>query len=253
MLVSRRICHKWNHRARVTRSHGKKKKKKKRKRNQRNPKELVLHSSGKDVQPLLSAHFSQSKEMKEAKEEVTKEGKAEQFFSSSSTFFYLLLLLRATMRRSVDKILASRGLIEAVTRFSFFSLSFLFLFSFSFLSFSDTFSQQVSSSAQKAYCGFDPTSDSLHIGNLLGIVALLHFQAAGHSPIALVSLILLLSSSSFLLSSRSCTSWMHFDWLGGWCHRAYWRSKWPWHRQDANEGGADHAKRGCHCRTDPQV
>jgi len=93
------------------------------------------------------------------------------------------------MRRSVDKILASRGLIEAVTRFLLFSFlfSFLFLFfSFSF-SFSDTFGQHVGSSAQKVYCGFDPTTDSLHIGNLLGIVALLHFQAAGHSPIALVN------------------------------------------------------------------
>jgi len=121
MLVSRRICHKWNHRARVTRSHGKKKKKKKRKRNQRNPKELVLHSSGKDVQPLLSAHFSQSKEMKEAK--VIKEGKAEQFFSSSSTFSSSCEpRCVVPWTRSWPHVVSSR--------LSQGSLSFLFLFSF---------------------------------------------------------------------------------------------------------------------------
>ncbi|MBM7660516.1 tyrosyl-tRNA synthetase [Bacillus mesophilus] len=38
----------------------------------------------------------------------------------------------------------------------------------------------------KLYCGFDPTADSLHIGNLLQIVTLRRFQLAGHSPVALV-------------------------------------------------------------------
>jgi len=36
------------------------------------------------------------------------------------------------------------------------------------------------------YIGFDPTADSLHIGNLAQIMTLLHFQRAGHKPIALV-------------------------------------------------------------------
>jgi len=36
------------------------------------------------------------------------------------------------------------------------------------------------------YCGFDPTADSLHIGHLLPILILRHFQEAGHKPIALV-------------------------------------------------------------------
>ncbi|WP_239617574.1 tyrosine--tRNA ligase [Cohnella mopanensis] len=36
------------------------------------------------------------------------------------------------------------------------------------------------------YCGFDPTADSLHIGHLLPILILRHFQRAGHNPIALV-------------------------------------------------------------------
>jgi tyrosyl-tRNA synthetase len=36
------------------------------------------------------------------------------------------------------------------------------------------------------YIGFDPTADSLHIGHLAQVIALLHFQRAGHKPIALV-------------------------------------------------------------------
>lgn len=36
------------------------------------------------------------------------------------------------------------------------------------------------------YCGFDPTSDSLHIGHLVQVMALAHFQRHGHRPIALV-------------------------------------------------------------------
>lgn len=37
-----------------------------------------------------------------------------------------------------------------------------------------------------AYCGFDPTADSLHIGSLVPIMGLVHLQRAGHRPIALV-------------------------------------------------------------------
>ena len=36
------------------------------------------------------------------------------------------------------------------------------------------------------YCGFDPTSDSLHVGSLIPIAGLMRFQRAGHRPIALV-------------------------------------------------------------------
>ncbi|MBS3915103.1 MAG: tyrosine--tRNA ligase [Bacteroidetes bacterium] len=36
------------------------------------------------------------------------------------------------------------------------------------------------------YAGFDPTADSLHIGNMVPIMLLLHLQRAGHRPIALV-------------------------------------------------------------------
>ena len=37
-----------------------------------------------------------------------------------------------------------------------------------------------------AYIGFDPTADSLHIGHLVQVILLKHFQRAGHRPIALV-------------------------------------------------------------------
>jgi tyrosyl-tRNA synthetase len=36
------------------------------------------------------------------------------------------------------------------------------------------------------YCGFDPTADSLHAGNLVAMMSLVHLQRAGHRPIALV-------------------------------------------------------------------
>jgi tyrosyl-tRNA synthetase len=37
-----------------------------------------------------------------------------------------------------------------------------------------------------AYIGFDPTADSLHIGNMVQIMTLVHFQRCGHKPLALV-------------------------------------------------------------------
>jgi tyrosyl-tRNA synthetase len=38
----------------------------------------------------------------------------------------------------------------------------------------------------KGYIGFDPTADSLGVGNLVQVMTLMHFQKAGHKPIALV-------------------------------------------------------------------
>ncbi len=46
--------------------------------------------------------------------------------------------------------------------------------------------QELDKGPMAVYCGFDPTADSLHIGHLLAIVGLRHFQRAGHRPIALV-------------------------------------------------------------------
>jgi tyrosyl-tRNA synthetase len=39
---------------------------------------------------------------------------------------------------------------------------------------------------RKAYVGIDPTADSLHIGHLVGVMGLKHFQLSGHKPVALV-------------------------------------------------------------------
>jgi tyrosyl-tRNA synthetase len=36
------------------------------------------------------------------------------------------------------------------------------------------------------YCGFDPTADSLHVGNLVPVMGLVHLQRAGHRPVVLV-------------------------------------------------------------------
>ncbi len=44
----------------------------------------------------------------------------------------------------------------------------------------------LSSTPTKGYIGFDPTADSLHIGSLVQIIILMHFQKAGHTPIVLV-------------------------------------------------------------------
>ncbi len=38
----------------------------------------------------------------------------------------------------------------------------------------------------KVYCGFDPTSDSLHVGNMVAIMGLAWFQRCGHQPVAIV-------------------------------------------------------------------
>lgn len=46
--------------------------------------------------------------------------------------------------------------------------------------------EQLSKEMTAAYVGIDPTADSLHIGHLVSIMMLKHFQRAGHKPIALV-------------------------------------------------------------------
>ncbi len=44
----------------------------------------------------------------------------------------------------------------------------------------------ISKKSKSAYIGFDPTSDSLHIGSLVPIMLLAHFQRHGHKPIVLI-------------------------------------------------------------------
>ena len=46
--------------------------------------------------------------------------------------------------------------------------------------------EQLSREMTSAYIGFDPTADSLHIGNLLPIMLLVHLQRCGHKPVVLV-------------------------------------------------------------------
>ena len=50
----------------------------------------------------------------------------------------------------------------------------------------DLLLEHLSSGSRTVYCGFDPTADSLHIGNLVPLLALRRFQMAGHRPILLV-------------------------------------------------------------------
>lgn len=46
--------------------------------------------------------------------------------------------------------------------------------------------EQLEKEMTTGYVGFDPTADSLHIGNLVPVMLLVHLQKAGHKPIALV-------------------------------------------------------------------
>jgi len=46
--------------------------------------------------------------------------------------------------------------------------------------------EQLAKEMTTGYVGFDPTADSLHIGNLVPITLLMHFQRAGHKPMVLV-------------------------------------------------------------------
>ena len=49
----------------------------------------------------------------------------------------------------------------------------------------ETLTERIGAGSVVLYCGFDPTSDSLHVGNLVPLIALRRFQDSGHVPIAL--------------------------------------------------------------------
>ena len=36
------------------------------------------------------------------------------------------------------------------------------------------------------YCGYDPTAESIHLGNLVSLISLMHFRGAGYRPIVLL-------------------------------------------------------------------
>ncbi|CAM0956837.1 unnamed protein product [Alopecurus aequalis] len=76
-----------------------------------------------------------------------------------------------TVRRSVVDVLRERGLVEATTSESLGS---------------SAAGEQQQQQQLKAYCGFDPTAESLHLGNLIGLVALSWFRRCGHTAVALV-------------------------------------------------------------------
>jgi len=50
----------------------------------------------------------------------------------------------------------------------------------------DELKSHLAGGSRTVYCGFDPTAESLHIGNMVPLLALKRFQLAGHKPIALV-------------------------------------------------------------------
>lgn len=66
---------------------------------------------------------------------------------------------------NVIKVLESRGLVDAVTSTDIYA---------------------VCARPVTVYVGFDPTADSLHLGNLLGLLVLRWFQRLGHRPVAII-------------------------------------------------------------------
>jgi len=47
-------------------------------------------------------------------------------------------------------------------------------------------SKQLDTGSTGVYVGFDPSASSLHVGNLLPLICMLHFKQAGHHALALV-------------------------------------------------------------------
>ncbi|KAL2941671.1 Tyrosine--tRNA ligase chloroplastic/mitochondrial [Bienertia sinuspersici] len=74
------------------------------------------------------------------------------------------------LSRNVIDILEQRGLIESITSENLRSACSL----------------KGNQSPMKVYCGFDPTAESLHLGNLIGIIVLSWFQRCGHKPVAVL-------------------------------------------------------------------
>lgn len=69
------------------------------------------------------------------------------------------------MTETIIDVLEARGLLDAITH------------------------EELRTASQKpmrVYCGFDPTSDSLHLGNMIAIMGLAWFQKLGHKPVAIV-------------------------------------------------------------------
>ncbi len=50
----------------------------------------------------------------------------------------------------------------------------------------DGLAEALARGSVSAYCGFDPTASSMHVGNLIPVMGLMHLQRAGHRPIVVV-------------------------------------------------------------------
>ncbi|KAI4357567.1 hypothetical protein L6164_001506 [Bauhinia variegata] len=74
-----------------------------------------------------------------------------------------------TVHRNVIEVLEERGLLESMTSDNLRDAC------------SDPIGKPI-----KVYCGFDPTAESLHLGNLLGIIVLSWFRRCGHIAVALI-------------------------------------------------------------------
>ncbi|XP_023535379.1 tyrosine--tRNA ligase, chloroplastic/mitochondrial [Cucurbita pepo subsp. pepo] len=85
--------------------------------------------------------------------------------SSASSLQSSTLEPQTASRRNVVEILEERGLLESIT--------------------SDNL-RSACLSPLKVYCGFDPTAESLHLGNLLGLIVLSWFRRCGHTTVALI-------------------------------------------------------------------
>ncbi|CAG7881965.1 unnamed protein product [Brassica rapa] len=75
----------------------------------------------------------------------------------------------AASRPNVVDILEERGLLESITSENLRSAC-----------------SDPNVAPLKVYCGFDPTAESLHLGNLLGIIVLSWFQRCGHQAVGLI-------------------------------------------------------------------
>lgn len=107
------------------------------------------------------------------------------------------------LTRNVLHELTDRGFVSALTRYAHTHPPYSLLASFRLTGWcsSQGLREHVKSSTC-VYAGIDPSASSLHVGNLLPLMGLLHFQAAGHQSIALVCL-LHHGSGDLLKTSRS--------------------------------------------------
>lgn len=75
--------------------------------------------------------------------------------------------ITSSRNHNIFEILKQRSLLESVTN-------------------EEQLKSASANSTLKVYCGFDPTAESLHLGNLIGIIVLSWFQRCGHTPVALI-------------------------------------------------------------------